>query len=150
MAFNSNRLGTRVPQIYVMPAEGGEAELISPYVFGRGGYYTSPDWSPTSNQVAFHGRIERGRYQILVAEVEDRGSRVLQLTWEGNNEDPTWAPDGRHIAFVGERSYGFGLFVVDAVSGRIRTLLTGRRVKVPDWSPALDRLHRETLRNGAF
>jgi TolB protein len=138
IAFQSNRLGTDVPQVYVMDAEGGDAELISPYVYGTSGYYTSPDWSPRDNRVAFHGRIERyGRYQILVAEVEDRGARILQLTADGNNEDPSWAPDGRHLVFAGERSYGFGLFVVDAASGRIRALATGIRPRNPDWSPPL-------------
>ncbi len=137
LAFNSNRLGTAIPQIYVMSARGGEAELISPYVYGRGGYYTSPDWSPRGDQVAFHGRIRRGRYQILVADVEDAGRKVIQLTDEGNNEDPSWAPDGRHLVFVGERNWGFGLFVVDAVTGRLRTLVGGVRASVPDWSPPL-------------
>jgi len=137
MAFNSNRLGTAIPQIYVMSARGGEAELISPYVYGRGGYYTSPDWSPRGDQVAFHGRIRRGRYQILVADVEDAGRKVIQLTDEGNNEDPSCAPDGRHLVFVGERNWGFGLFVVDAVTGRLRTLVGVIRASIPDWSPTL-------------
>jgi len=137
MAFNSNRLGVGTPQIYVMPSDGGEPDLLSPYVYGEGGYFTSPDWSPTGDRVAFHGRIDRGRYHILVADLEDGGRRVLQLTAEGNNEDPRWAPDGRHLVFVGERSYGSGLFVVDAATGRIRTLLGGMRVRVPDWSSSL-------------
>jgi TolB protein len=137
IVFNSNRLGTGTPQIYVMSSSGGEPDLVSPYRFGQPGYYTSPDWSPAGNRVAFHGRIGRGRYHILVADVEARGSRVAQLTFEGNNEDPSWAPDGRHIAFVGERSYGHGLFVVDTVTGRIRPVLMGLRARVPQWSPAL-------------
>jgi len=143
IAFNSNRLGTNIPQIYVMDAEGGDAELISPYVYGTSGYYTSPDWSPIDNRVAFHGRIERyGRYQILVAEVEDRGARILQLTADGDNQDPSWAPDGRHLVFAGERSYGFGLFVVDAATGRIRAMVTSIRPRNPDWSPALGSARR--------
>ncbi len=139
VAFQSNRLGTANPQVYVMDTRGGEADLISPYVYGpSAGYYTSPDWSPTGNRVAFHGRVARtGSFQILVAEVQDRGARVLQLTAEGTNEDPSWAPDGRHLAFAGERSYGFGLFVVDAATGRIRLLLPSVRARIPDWSPSL-------------
>jgi TolB protein len=137
IAFESNRLGDPIPQIYVMDSNGGEADLISPYAYGRGGYYTSPDWSPTSDRIAFHGRIRRGRYQILVADVADRGRRVIQLTAEGNNEDPSWAPDGRHIVFVGEREWGFGIFVVDAVTGRLRLLVGGIRGSVPEWSPTL-------------
>jgi TolB protein len=138
IAFNSNRLGTNIPQIYVMDADGGEADLISPYVYGTSGYYTSPDWSPIDNRVAFHGRIERyGRFQILVAEVEARGARILQLTGDGDNQDPSWAPDGRHLVFAGERSYGFGLFVVDAATGRIRAVVSSIRPRNPAWSPAL-------------
>ena len=137
IAFNSNRLGTATPQIYVMPAGGGSAELVSPYIYGDEGYFTSPDWSPTADQVAFHGRIERGRYHILVADLANRGRSITQLTSTGNNEDPSWAPDGRHLVFVGERNYGYGLFVVDTATGRTRMLLGGMRVRIPSWSPQL-------------
>jgi TolB protein len=138
LAFNTLRFGTDVPQVMLMPAEGGPAETLSPYEYGGGGFYTSPDWSPTGDLVAFHGRIDfRGRYHILVAKLEDDGRVLRQLTSEGNNEDPSWAPDGRHLVFVGERSWGFGLMIVDVTTGRIRSLLGGRRVGLPDWSPAL-------------
>ena len=138
MAFNTNRFGDAVPQVMLMPAQGGSAETLSPYEYGGGGYYTSPDWAPYGDLVAFHGRVDiRGRYHILVANLEDNGRVLTQLTAEGNNEDPSWAPDGRHLVFVGERSWGFGLFVVDVTTGRLRALLAGRRVGLPDWSPAL-------------
>ena len=138
MAFNSMRFGTGTPQVMLMPATGGRAETLSPYEYGGGGYFTSPDWSPAGDLVAFHGRIDRrGRYHILVANLEDHGRVIRQLTFEGNNEDPSWAPDGRHLAFIGERSWGFGLLIVDVTTGRVRPLLAGRRVGVPDWSPAL-------------
>jgi TolB protein len=137
MAFNTNRFGDHVPQVMLMPAEGGDAETLSPYQYGGGGYFTSPDWSPTSDLVAFHGAIERGRYHILVADLADGGRVLRQLTTEGNNEDPSWAPDGRHLVFVGERYWGYGLFVVDVASGQIRPILSGRRVGVPDWSPPI-------------
>ena len=137
MAFNSNRLGTGRPQIYMMPGRGGEPGMVSPYNFDRPGYFSAPDWSPVGELVAFHGAIRRGFYHILVARTEDRGQRVRQLTWEGNNEDPSWAPDGRHLVFKGERSWGKGLFVVDVATGNIRAILTGVEVTVPEWSPAL-------------
>jgi TolB protein len=137
LAFNSNRLGSAVPQIYVMSAAGGGAELVSPYEYGRAGYYTAPDWSPTGDRIAFTGRVGRaGRFHILVGQPGDRSS-LLQLTAEGNNEDPSWAPDGRHIVFVGERSWGYGLFVVDTATGAIRTLLRGVDAGEPDWSPSI-------------
>ena len=137
LAFNSNRLGSSIPQVYMMPAAGGEADLVSPYAFDRPGYFTAPDWSPTGSMVAFHGAIRRGTYHILVANTADRGRRVRQLTWEGNNEDPSWAPDGRHLVFKGERRNGRGLFVVDVATGNTRVILPNVDVTVPEWSPSL-------------
>ncbi|TVP55056.1 MAG: hypothetical protein EA351_11820 [Gemmatimonadales bacterium] len=137
MAFSSNRLGVGAPQIYVRPTNGGSAELLSPYAFGRPGYYTSPEWSPLGNRVAYHGRVERrGVHQILISELDQR-NRIVRVTSEGVNEDPSWAPDGRHLVFVGERSWGRGLFIVDAVTGNVRTLVSGVRANVPSWSPSL-------------
>lgn len=137
VAFNSTRLGTQIPQIYVMPTTGGEPRLLSPYAYDSGGFYTAPDWSPFGDRVAFNGRLNRrGRYHILVARIgEER--RIQQVTREGNNEAPSWAPDGRHIVFVGERSWGRGLFVVDTQTSRIRVIRRGVDVSDPDWSPAL-------------
>jgi len=139
IAFTSSRLGVATPQIYVMPASGGDARLLSPYRYGQGGYFTDPDWSPTSSKIAFAGRI-RGRrtlHQILVADTRTGDSRLVQLTREGDNQDPSWAPDGRHIVFTAER----GVYVVDSGSGRIRLLVgvQGARAEDPDWSPRLVR-----------
>lgn len=137
LAFNSNRLGVGAPQIYRMPGNGGQAAIVSPYVYDRPGYYTSPEWSPRGDRIAYHGRIEqRGRHHILVSEL-DRRRRVVQLTREGNNEDPSWAPDGRHLVYVGERNWGRGLFIVDVETGATRTLISGMRARMPAWSPSL-------------
>ncbi len=140
LAFMSNRLGDNHPQVFLMPAGGGQADLVSPYTYGpNAGYYTSPEWSPTGRHLAFHGRVtRRGFFQILVAEVDAGGRRLRQLTWEGENEDPTWAPDGRHLAFVGRRNWGTGLMIVDSATGNIRMLLGGVDVRVPAWSPSLE------------
>ena len=138
LAFNSNRLGVGSPQIYQMPYRaGGSPSILSPYLFETPGYYTSPDWAPVGNRIAYHGRVERrGEHQILVSELDER-NRVVRLTLDGVNEDPSWAPDGRHLVHVGARSWGWGLFVTDAVTGRTRTLVTGIRPNLPAWSPSL-------------
>jgi TolB protein len=143
MAFNSNRLGVGAPQIYIMDSDGsGRPELISPYEYNNPGYYTSPDWSPLGNQIAYHGRVrQRGAHQILIAELDGRNRvvRTSQVTFSGVNEDPSWAPDGRHLVFVGERSYGYGLFVLDTATGNTRTLVSGIRPNPPAWSPSFAR-----------
>ena len=141
LIFVSSRLGSATPQVYVRPAGEGDAEPVSPYRYGEGGYFTDPDWSPCGGKVAFAGGIggrrQANRYHILVADVEVGGNRLLQLTQEGNNEDPSWAPDCRHIVFAGARSYGSGVFIVDTVTGRIRWLVRHVKAEDPDWSPPL-------------
>lgn len=134
IAFNSNRLGQ--PAIYVMSADGGPTDLLSPYAYNEPGYYTSPAWAPKGNQVAFHGR-SRGEFQIMLADASRPGAAIQQITAEGRNEDPSWAPDARHIVFSGVREGGSGLYVIDVATGRVRPLLTGGRYRVPDWSPRL-------------
>ena len=139
-SFLSNRLGMSTPQIYVRAGTGG-AELLSPYRFGEGGYFADPDWSPGSSKVTFSGGImgrrQANRYNILVADVEKGDNRLIQLTREGNNEDPSWAPDDRHIVFQGSRGYGHGVFIVDTATGRTRILVANVLVEDPDWSPSL-------------
>lgn len=133
IAFNSDRIGQ--PHIYVMAVDGGEPSMISPYD-PRRGHFAAPDWQPTGTLVAFHGE-SRGRMQVMVADAARPGATVQQLTLDGESEDPSWAPDGRHLVFAGVRPDGVGLYVIDTVSGRTRPLLLGGRYEVPDWSPAL-------------
>lgn len=136
-AFNSNRLGVGAPQIYRMPLRGGQPTIVSPYLFERPGFYTSPDWSPVGDRIAFHGRIDRrGTHHILVSEVGRRG-RIVQLTRDGNNQDPSWAPDGRHLVFAAERNWGRALMIVDTETGATRTLVSGMVARMPSWSPSL-------------
>ena len=141
IVFMSNRLGVATPQIYVGKPGEGTPELLSPYRYGEGGYFADPDWSPVSSRIAFAGGIAQrrtaNRYQIFVADVQRGDNWLVQLTREGNNEDPSWAVDGRHIVFSGRRDYGSGLFVVDAQTGRLRVLVPNVEPADPDWSPPL-------------
>ncbi|MGH7476351.1 MAG: hypothetical protein ACRELD_08680 [Longimicrobiales bacterium] len=133
-AFNSNRLGQS--HIYVVRADGDDPTLLSPFVYGERGEYNAPDWAPTGSLVAFHGR-SRGEFQIMVADAARPGATVQQITATGASEDPSWAPDARHVVFSGYRSGGWGLFIIDSVTGRERPLVTGAKYELPDWSPVL-------------
>jgi TolB protein len=137
IAFVSDRLGE--PAVYVMPSGGGEPRLISDYTYGRSGYSTSPDWSPSGDFIAFSTRVN-GVPQIVMVGANGRGGRLL--TDRGRNEDPSWAPDGRHLVFASPDRDGGGLFVLDTVTGKVRTLVGGRGFGLPAWSPVLARSGR--------
>jgi TolB protein len=134
LAFFSNRAGWQ--HIYVMPAGGGNATILSP--LGERVAYNAPAWSPTGSQVIFHGD-SRGSRHLMLADANRPGGQVMQLTSQGWNEDPAWAPDGRHIVYTvragGDR---FDLYVIDTVTGNTRALVTRNgRLRLADWSPSL-------------
>jgi TolB protein len=63
-----------------------------------------------------------------------------RLTSDGINEDPSWAPDSRHIVFTSSRTGVQQLFVLDVESGRTRQLThSGAKVRTGDWSSYLKR-----------
>jgi len=131
-AFTATPLGQ--PQIYVQGLEGSTPDLISRYVFGEKGYATSPDWSPRGDRIAYHGWID-GVFQVITVNPDGSDRRVL--TSSGSNEDPSWAPDGRHLVFASDRNGSHALWILDAVSGRVRSLTVRQVDQMPDWSAPL-------------
>ena len=66
-----------------------------------------------------------------------RDKSVQQYTSEGRNEEPSWAPDGRHLLFTSTRSGKKQLWVLDTESGRTRQLTHGSPARMGAWSPRL-------------
>ncbi len=133
LAFNSDRLGQL--HIFTQDLRNGSAELLTPYIYDRSVHNAGPDWSPTDDRIAFHGWVGNVP-QIFTVAPDGRGLR--QLTQDGRNEDPSWAPDGRHVIFASTRDGLAGLWILDAVTGRIRWLVRGGNPRLPDWSGPLD------------
>ena len=132
LAFTSSRSGH--PEVYVVDADGTNAELLTPYVFGEQSYQSNPDWSPDGRMVAYQSQIA-GRFQLKTINLRDRTTR--QLTSEGQNEDPSWAPDGRHLVFASSRTGVRELWVIDVETGRARQLTRGPGARLPAWSRRL-------------
>jgi TolB protein len=130
--FMSTRTGRH--HIYAASTDGSGARIITP--FGEGVEYNGPDWSPISSTIVFEG-MSRGTFQIMTANADRPGGQVTQLTSSGDNKDPSWAPDGRHIVYTGSGAQGEGLYVIDTVTGTVRLLARGARLKMADWSPLL-------------
>ncbi|MBT0955940.1 Tol-Pal system protein TolB [Alphaproteobacteria bacterium KMM 3653] len=131
IVFESDRSGA--PQLYIMPATGGEPRRIS---FGEGRYGT-PVWSPRGDLIAFT-KQSQGRFHIGVMRTD--GSEERLLTASFLDEGPTWAPNGRVIMFTRVGSGAGGqpaLYSVDISGRNLRRVTTPSPGSDPAWSPLL-------------
>lgn len=138
IAFMSNRLGPNA--LFVMRADGASPRLISPFVRGQRSEYNAPSWSPTDSRIAFHGHWNKQgnwAYQIMIADADGTGTQIEQITSRGENEDPSWAPDGRHIVYTSVGDGPGGLYVIDVESKTRRLLVSGGNMRMADWSAPL-------------
>jgi len=127
LAFVSDRNGG--PQIFVVAAAGGTPRQVS----FNGNYNTTPTWSPQRDKhiIAYTTR-DGGAYDIVTLDLDTKATtRITQN--EGSNEEPSFSPNGRAIAFA---RTGQGVFIANADG-------TGKAVKVwsgsatgVDWGPA--------------
>jgi TolB protein len=126
IAFVSDRGGS--PQIYTMQRDGSNVRRIT----FEGSYNTSPSWSPKGDRIVFVGR--RGTNQIFT--VKPDGTELTQITTDGNNEEPSFSPDGRYIAFSSDRHGVKGIYIMRA-NGESQQRITPKnlRASCPRWSP---------------
>lgn len=135
IVFNSDRGGSQ--QLYVMTAEGRDITRIS---FGQGRYAT-PVWSPRGDLVAFT-KIRGGEFFIGVMRPDGSGER--QLARGFLVEGPTWAPNGRVLAYFHQnptddkgRGGESSLHVIDITGYNERLLVTPLDASDPAWSPLI-------------
>ena len=136
IVFNSDRSGNQ--QLYVMDADGGNVHRIS---FGEGTYAT-PVWSPRGDYIAFT-KIKNGSFYIGLMRSDGSGERLIA---EGFLvEGPTWAPNGRVLAFFRQEKMddkgwfgkGVSLYSIDITGHNERELKTPTDASDPTWSPLL-------------
>ncbi|MGN0919250.1 MAG: Tol-Pal system beta propeller repeat protein TolB [Alphaproteobacteria bacterium] len=136
IVFNSDRSGNQ--QLYIMNADGSEAHRIS---FGEGTYAT-PVWSPRGDYIAFT-KIKNGTFYIGLMRTDGSGERLIAQGFLV--EGPTWAPNGRVLAFfrqekmgaTGWFSKGATLHSIDITGHNERELKTPTEASDPTWSAIL-------------
>jgi TolB protein len=135
ITFNSDRSGSQ--QIYTMNADGSNQQRIS---FGDGNYAT-PVWSPRGDLIAFT-KIKGNQFYIGVMHPDGSGER--QLASGFLVEGPTWAPNGRVLAYYRgtqtESSSTGGqdkLYSIDLTGYNERQLITPGDGSDPAWSPLI-------------
>jgi TolB protein len=126
IAFVSDRTGT--PQIWVVGADGlGARKLTSESWCDR------PTWSPAPyNEIAFASRSGPG-FDIKVLDMSTNSMHALTFG-EGSNESPSWAPNGRHLAFASNRSGKYQIFTVGRDGKNVRQITRTGNNWQPDWS----------------
>ncbi|MGH9946571.1 MAG: choice-of-anchor Q domain-containing protein [Pyrinomonadaceae bacterium] len=152
IAFSTKRDGNF--EIYVMNADGTNQTRVTFYP----GLDLAPSWSPDGTMIAFtrEPSLLSNNKQIMVMYANGSGVTVLtpvDPVFGGQNEEPSWSPDGTKIAYAN----GFGenqkeIYVVnsDGSNGASPVRLTNNAVRddFPDWSPDGTRIAFGTRRDG--
>jgi len=135
IVFNSDRGGSQ--QLYAMNADGGNIHRIS---FGNGRYGT-PVWSPRGDLIAFT-KFDTSTFYIGVMHPDGSGERLLTQSFLV--EGPTWAPNGRVMAYFRQQpsdARGGGgrtrLYSIDLTGYNEREIITPQDASDPAWSPLI-------------
>ncbi len=127
-------LGTRTPQLYIVDIATRQSRRLT----YNGSENVSPDWG-ANGLIAFATR--RGApYQIAVIDPAKGEASTRLLTARNDTcEFPTWAPDGRHIAYSRTQGKTASVFVIDSLEGSTDqpwVVASGQGEWVfPAWSP---------------
>ena len=134
LVFNSDRSGKQ--SLYIMDSMGKNIKRIS---FGRGRYAT-PVWSPRGDYIAFT-KFVGGIFYIGLMKPNGSGERLIAKGYL--TEGPTWAPNGRILAFYRSEPRSNGseevrIFTIDITGTRERILPTLHEASDPSWGPSVD------------
>ncbi len=130
IAFLSDREGS--PQIFVMNVNGSRQRRVSM----NGSYNTTPTWSPVKGQRVLAYTTRAGKnFDIITLDLATK--KMVRITQnEGSNEEPSFAPNGRVLAFSSARKGGAGIYLANADgSGNALRVYKGNVTSI-DWGPA--------------
>lgn len=129
IAFISDRAGN--PQLYIYSTETKKARKLTSFYWAD-----SPSWSYDGKFIAFSGRQTKDE-KLNIFIIDPANSIIKRLTRnEGDNEDPTFSPDSRYIAFISTRNKQRQIFIMDRDGSRPHLLsdkITGN-CYTPSWS----------------
>ncbi len=89
-----------------------------------------PAWSPDGGRIVFAtdrfstdlSLLKAGRYGLAIADAATGRIEAVPTFDRGKSINPQWAPDGRHVVFLSDRTGLTNLYVVDVTSGRLTQL----------------------------
>ncbi len=118
------------PQLYIISRTGGAPRRITT----RGTENVSPDWGD-NGLIAYTTRVGR-QYQIAIMDPRSGEVRNISDPAGGDFEDPSWAPNGRHLAVAQRQNFRSQIYIIDT-AGDAPVRLTPARGDwyTPAWSP---------------
>ena len=125
IVYVSDAPGT--PQLYLISRSGGAPERLT----SRGTQNVSPDWG--SNGLIAYQTLSGGKFQIAVIDPAAKQERVI-TPFDAAYEDPSWAPDGRHLAAARAVNYSYGVYLLDSMGDKPVALTTSGDWYAPAWS----------------
>ncbi len=125
IAFTSARGGSN--QIYIMSADGGPVTKLT----SEPNKADRPTWA--LDFIAYSAEVPGAGVQIKKINVGTR-QEVHLTNGPGNNESPTVAPNGRHIAFVTTRWGKEQIAIMDADGLNVRQITFSGNNRYPSWS----------------
>ncbi len=117
------------PNLYVISSGGGTPVKLQTL----GGESVTPSWSG-DNKIAYSAKMGRN-YTIAVLDLKGKDPQRIIIQAAGDWENPSWAPDNRHIVCSKTLNGKSTLYVVDTFSGKMRQLFSsGMNLSFPAWS----------------
>ncbi|HLW52930.1 MAG TPA: S9 family peptidase [Candidatus Angelobacter sp.] len=119
VAFVSNLSG--VPQLWVVPEEGGYPRMVT----NGDDPVVGAEWSPASDWLAVNIAPGGGlNSQVYVVKPDGAGLRRLTLGGKDNNGIGAWTHDGQHLAIDSSRDNPAARdsFMIDLASGEVKLL----------------------------
>ena len=130
IAFVAIRSGDEAEQVYVVPAEGGDATRLT-----EEGSNQQPTWSPDGTRIAFTHIVD-GRYDVWAMDANGENAGAVADDAELHEDNPRWSPDGTALLFTRALAAGgSGLWV--SREGDEAALLgdVGINRSAQDWQP---------------
>jgi serine/threonine protein kinase len=121
-------------RIYTRPAERGD-----PSIFDLRDRIIGADhltWSSDGRFIAFSWLVKRGKQEIYIADLHNRGFDPTSLTLSLGNKEPAFSPDGQWIAFTSTRDQDPEIYIMTTNgSGQQNLTHSTSRDFQPDWQP---------------
>ncbi len=121
---------SRTPQLYVVSSAGGPPQQLTT----RGSQNVAPDWG--ANGLIAYQTLSGNKFQIAV--MDPATQQAMTITpHDASYEDPSWAPDGRHLAAARAVGYDYSVYLLDYMAelgDKPVPLTTAGEWTAPAWS----------------